>query len=47
MESLGLDYQSLCMIKPDIILTSVTAFGTEQAVKDRGGFDGGAHGART
>ena len=39
-ESLGLDYKSLCRIKPDIILTASTAFGTAEAVRDRVGFDG-------
>jgi crotonobetainyl-CoA:carnitine CoA-transferase CaiB-like acyl-CoA transferase len=39
-EKLGLDYASLCRIKPDIILNSSTAFGTNEAVRDRVGFDG-------
>lgn len=40
LENLGLDYESLCRIKPDIILTASTAFGTAPAVRDRVGFDG-------
>ena len=38
--SLGLDYASLCRIKPDIILTASTAFGTTPALRDRVAFDG-------
>lgn len=37
---LGLDYESLRRIKPDVILTASTAFGTAEAVRDRVGFDG-------
>ncbi|HSV82972.1 MAG TPA: CoA transferase [Ramlibacter sp.] len=37
---LGLDYETLRRIKPDIILTASTAFGTNPAVRDRVGFDG-------
>lgn len=37
---LGLDYESLRRIKPDVILTASTAFGTSEAVSDRVGFDG-------
>lgn len=37
---LGLDYDSLRRIKPDIILTASTAFGTAPAVRDRVAFDG-------
>ncbi len=40
LENLGLDYDSLRRIKPDIILTASTAFGTAPAVRDRVGFDG-------
>jgi crotonobetainyl-CoA:carnitine CoA-transferase CaiB-like acyl-CoA transferase len=40
LEKLGLDYESLRRIKPDIILTASTAFGTNPAVRDRVGFDG-------
>ena len=37
---LGLDYVSLTALKPDIILTTVTAFGTTGPIAERGGFDG-------
>lgn len=40
LQSLGLDYESLSRIRPDIILTASTAFGTNEAVRDRVGFDG-------
>jgi formyl-CoA transferase len=40
IESLGLDYPSLCRIKPDIILTASNAFGLNPSVRDRVGFDG-------
>ncbi|WP_447982575.1 CaiB/BaiF CoA transferase family protein [Achromobacter kerstersii] len=40
LRSLELDYESLCRIKPDIILVASTAFGTSEAVCDRVGFDG-------
>jgi formyl-CoA transferase len=40
IESLGLDYASLCEVKPDIILTASSAFGSHPAVRDRVGFDG-------
>jgi crotonobetainyl-CoA:carnitine CoA-transferase CaiB-like acyl-CoA transferase len=40
LQAAGLDYQSLCRIKPDIILTSQTAFGHTGPYRDRGGFDG-------
>lgn len=40
LESLGLDYQSLCAVKPDIILVAPNVFGTSEAVRDRVGFDG-------
>lgn len=40
LESLGLDYASLVRIKPDIILTASTAFGSHPADRDRVGFDG-------
>lgn len=36
----GLDYESLCAIKPDIILTTQTGFGHAGPWRDRGGFDG-------
>lgn len=38
--SLGLDYDSLRAIKPDIILTTPTAFGMEGPLADKVGFDG-------
>jgi crotonobetainyl-CoA:carnitine CoA-transferase CaiB-like acyl-CoA transferase len=40
LKSLGLDYESLCAIKPDIILVAANAFGNSEAVRDRLGFDG-------
>jgi len=38
--SLGLDYASLSKFKPDIILTASSAFGSQDAVAHRVGFDG-------
>jgi len=40
LQKLELDYESLRRIRPDIILTASTAFGTEPAVRDRVAFDG-------
>jgi crotonobetainyl-CoA:carnitine CoA-transferase CaiB-like acyl-CoA transferase len=40
LAAMGLDYASLCAIKPDIILTAVSAYGTAGPYKDRVGFDG-------
>lgn len=40
LEQLGLDYESLKAIKPDIILTSVSAFGNGGPNSHRLGFDG-------
>ena len=40
LESMGLDYASLCAIKPDIILTTSTAFGSGGPYGTRVGFDG-------
>ncbi|MBS0473560.1 MAG: CoA transferase [Proteobacteria bacterium] len=40
LQNLGIDYESLRRIKPDIILTASTAFGTAPAVRDRVAFDG-------
>ena len=37
---LGLDYASLKAVKPDIILTTITAFGTSGPMAAQGGFDG-------
>ncbi len=40
LKAMGLDYESLKAVKPDIILTTVTAFGTGGPSSDRVGFDG-------
>jgi formyl-CoA transferase len=40
LASLGIDYDSLRQIRPDVILTASTAFGTAPAVRDRVAFDG-------
>ncbi|HZZ35358.1 MAG TPA: CoA transferase [Caulobacteraceae bacterium] len=40
LAAMGLDYDSLCAIKPDIILTHVTAYGRGGPYSDRVGFDG-------
>ncbi|MDE0423194.1 MAG: CoA transferase [Gammaproteobacteria bacterium] len=40
LESMGLDYASLTAVKPDIILTTTTAFGVGGPYGDRVGFDG-------
>ncbi|MFI4934875.1 MAG: CaiB/BaiF CoA transferase family protein [Caulobacterales bacterium] len=40
LSAMKLDYQSLCAIKPDIILTHVTAYGRGGPYSDRVGFDG-------
>jgi crotonobetainyl-CoA:carnitine CoA-transferase CaiB-like acyl-CoA transferase len=40
LENLGLDYDSLRGIKPDIILTASSAFGSHEAASSRVGFDG-------
>lgn len=40
LANLGLDYASLSAIKPDIILAAATAFGTQDDVSARVGFDG-------
>ncbi len=37
--ALGLDYESLRAVRPDIILTALTAFGSEGPYRDRVGFD--------
>ena len=39
LEQLGLDYESLKAIKPDIILTTATAFGTKGPYAKKVGFD--------
>jgi crotonobetainyl-CoA:carnitine CoA-transferase CaiB-like acyl-CoA transferase len=40
LKSLGLEYETLQAIRPDIILTTQTAFGDRGPYRDRGGFDG-------
>jgi crotonobetainyl-CoA:carnitine CoA-transferase CaiB-like acyl-CoA transferase len=40
LRGLGLDYESLCAIKPDIILSAQTAFGPTGPYAARTGFDG-------
>lgn len=40
LSSAGLDYATLRAIKPDIILTTQSAFGDAGPYRDRGGFDG-------
>ncbi len=40
MKSLGLDYDSLVQVKPDIILASISTFGPTGPYANRGGFDG-------
>ena len=40
LRNMGLDYQTLCAIRPDIILTTQTAFGDIGPYAQRGGFDG-------
>ena len=40
LKSMGLDYETLCDIKPDIILTTSTAFGSGGPYGTRVGFDG-------
>jgi crotonobetainyl-CoA:carnitine CoA-transferase CaiB-like acyl-CoA transferase len=40
LASLGLDYASVSAIRPDIILVTQTAFGTNGPLAARGGFDG-------
>lgn len=40
LATLGLDYATLCGIRPDIILTTQTAFGDAGPYRERGGFDG-------
>ena len=39
LRKLGLDYETLCEIKPDIILTTGSAFGSTGPYAARGGFD--------
>lgn len=39
LKKIGLDYDSLCAIKPDIILSTASAFGSTGPYANRGGFD--------
>ena len=40
LRAMGLDYDSLCAVKPDIILTMISAFGQGGPYANRVGFDG-------
>lgn len=40
MVQMGIDYQSLCAIRPDIVLVGVSAFGSEGPYAQRTAFDG-------
>lgn len=40
LQAMKLDYESLCAVKPDIILTTANAFGDTGPWSDRVGFDG-------
>ncbi|NKB32116.1 MAG: CoA transferase [Pseudomonadales bacterium] len=40
LKAMGLDYESLTAVKPDIILTMISAFGTGGPYANRVGFDG-------
>jgi crotonobetainyl-CoA:carnitine CoA-transferase CaiB-like acyl-CoA transferase len=40
LKALGLDYASLSAIKPDVILTASSAFGSHEGAEHRVGFDG-------
>ena len=40
LKTMGLDYDSLKTVKPDIILTMISAFGTGGPYSNRVGFDG-------
>jgi len=40
LQAMGLDYEALKAVKPDIILTTTTAFGTGGPASNRVGFDG-------
>ena len=40
LASLGLDYATLCRVRPQIILATQSAFGDAGPYQDRGGFDG-------
>lgn len=40
LRAMGLDYDSLCAVKPDIVLTMISAFGRGGPYENRVGFDG-------
>src|SRR5690606_19651344 len=40
LQAMGLDYESLKAVKPDIILTMISAFGSDGPYANRVGFDG-------
>jgi crotonobetainyl-CoA:carnitine CoA-transferase CaiB-like acyl-CoA transferase len=40
LRSLGLDYQTLCGIRADVIVVTATSFGDSGPLADHGGFDG-------
>jgi crotonobetainyl-CoA:carnitine CoA-transferase CaiB-like acyl-CoA transferase len=40
LQAMGLDYETLCQVRPDIILTAVNAFGSQGPWAERVGFDG-------
>ena len=40
LKAMGLDYESLCAVRPNIILTTVSAFGHGGPYSERTGFDG-------
>lgn len=40
LRALGLDYESLKAVRPDVILVTQTSFGDHGPLADRGGFDG-------
>ena len=40
LQPMGLDYESLCAVKPDIILTTVSAYGPKGPMSQYVGFDG-------
>ena len=46
LQAMHLDYDSLCAVKPDIILTTVSAYGRGGPYSDRVGFDGIGHHVR-
>ena len=46
LKKMGLDYEALCVIKPDIILARVSTFGPDGPYANRHGFDAGQRIAR-